>query len=198
MNIPLAVALAVAITIILVLAIRLYALSRTVGQLGQQLHELTGDTQQRAMLHFQAWRANELETVKRELADLARREADVQLQQWKARSETEIRADAIQRSQAVIVGKVTEHLVPYLPQFRYNPKDARFIGSPIDLVVFDGLDREAVEQVVFIEVKTGNSSLTKRERQIRDAIRAGKVTWAEMRIERPDAPEVTPGTLDLQ
>src|ERR687887_287912 len=74
-------------------------------------------------------------------------------------------ADAIQRSRAIIIGKVTEHVVPYLPDFAFNPKDARFIGSPVDLVVFDGLDDEAVKQIVFVEVKASTTtSLTKRER----------------------------------
>ena len=108
----------------------------------------------------------------------------MQLEQWKSGSESTIRADAIQRSQSVIIGKVTEHVVPYLPEFTYNPKDARFIGSPVDLVVFDGLDREALDQIVFIEVKSSAStSLTKRERLIRDAIQAGKVHWREIRLD---------------
>jgi predicted Holliday junction resolvase-like endonuclease len=68
----------------------------------------------------------------------------VQLEQWQNGVETTIRADAIRKSQSVIIGKVTEHVVPYLPEFTYNPKDARFIGSPIDLIVFDGLDLGAI------------------------------------------------------
>ncbi len=50
-----------------------------------------------------------------------------------------IREDAVQRSQAVTARKVHEQLIPYLPAFPYNPKDVRFLGSPVDLVVFDGL-----------------------------------------------------------
>jgi predicted Holliday junction resolvase-like endonuclease len=84
----------------------------------------------------------------------------------------------------VIIGKVTEHVVPYLPGFAFNPKDARFIGSPVDLIVFDGLDRDALEQIVFIEVKSSASAaLTKRERHIRDAINAGRVRWQEIRLD---------------
>lgn len=72
--------------------------------------------------------------------------------------------------------------------FCVQPKDARFIGSPVDLVVFDGLDREAVEQIVFIEVKANTSTaLTKRERLIRDAILAGKVRWQEIRVDPAQA-----------
>ena len=77
---------------------------------------------------------------------------------------------------------MTEHIAPYLPDFGYNPKDARFIGSPVDFVVFDGLSNGTVVQVVFIEVKSGSSALTGRERQVRDAVKSGRVRWEELRV----------------
>ncbi len=80
------------------------------------------------------------------------------------------------------IGKVQEQLIPYLPEFRYNPKDARFLGTPVDLVIFDGLDDGRVRRVVFVEVKTGSSALTGRERQVRDVIEARAVEWAELRV----------------
>jgi len=106
------------------------------------------------------------------------------IQQWKARYTQVIRQDAVQRSQAVTSGKVHEQLVPYLPEFGFNPKDARFLGSPVDLLVFDGLDDGELRRVVFIEIKTGGSTLTGRERQLRDVVRARQVAWEELRIER--------------
>src|SRR5881398_962198 len=99
------------------------------------------------------------------------------LQHWKARYTQAIRQDAVQRSQAVTTGKVHEQLVPYLPEFGFNPKDARFLGSPVDLLVFDGLADGAVRRVVFLEVKTGGAPLTQRERQVRDVIDARAVEW---------------------
>jgi predicted Holliday junction resolvase-like endonuclease len=108
----------------------------------------------------------------------------IYIQRWKARYTQAIRQDAVQRSQAVTSGKVHEQLVPYLPEFGFNPKDARFLGSPVDLLVFDGLDDGELRRVVFIEIKTGGSGLTGRERQVRDAVRAGQVAWEELRIER--------------
>jgi predicted Holliday junction resolvase-like endonuclease len=131
---------------------------------------------------FKEWCESELEKARKEQRELAMREASNQLIEWRRVTEKVIRQDAIQRSQAVTAGKVTEHIVPYLPNFNYNPKDARFIGSPVDFVVFDGLNDEESDQirnVVFIEVKTGVSALTKRERLVRDAIRAGRVKWLE-------------------
>lgn len=103
---------------------------------------------------------------------------------WKAKHISAIRQDAVQRSQAVTVGKVSEQLVPLLPGFRFNPKDVRFLGSPVDLVVFDGLNDGTVRQVVFIEVKTGAAGLSSRERQVRDAILEKRVSWDELRLTR--------------
>jgi predicted Holliday junction resolvase-like endonuclease len=39
-----------------------------------------------------------------------------------------------------------EHIVSYLPNFKYNPKDASFLGSPVDFVLFDGLDEGQVKK----------------------------------------------------
>ena len=106
---------------------------------------------------------------------------------WKIRYTAIIREDAVQRSQAVTAGKVHEQLIPYLPAFPYNPKDVRFLGSPVDLVVFDGLAEGRVRRIVFVEVKTGRAGLTSRERCVRDVIQAREVEWAELRVARPFA-----------
>ncbi len=103
------------------------------------------------------------------------------VQAWKSRYTDAIRQDAIQRSHAVTVGKVHEQLVPYLPDFHFNPKDARFLGTPVDLVVFDGLDEGQLRRVVFVEVKTGGAALSARERQVRETIEARQVEWTELR-----------------
>jgi len=140
-----------------------------------------GQITEQARREFEQWRERELATVRQESVETARRELRLEFEQWKSQYEQSIRQDAIQKSQAVTLGKITEHFIPYLPDFSYNPKDARFIGSPIDFVVFDGLNEGEVRRVVFVEVKTGTSGLSTRERRIREAIRSGKVEWEEMR-----------------
>lgn len=105
---------------------------------------------------------------------------------WKARYSAVIRGDAVQRSLAVTAGKVYEQLIPYLPEFSFNPKDARFLGSPVDFVVFDGLADGNVRRVVFVEVKTGGSALTARERQVRNVIAAREVEWELLHVKRSD------------
>ena len=95
------------------------------------------------------------------------------------------RQDSLSRSHMTVSGKVQEHLAPLLPGFcaEFNPRDARFLGSPVDFVVFDGLDSgEEVTRVVFVEVKTGRSALSARERRVRAAIEQGKVEWQLLRL----------------
>jgi predicted Holliday junction resolvase-like endonuclease len=106
----------------------------------------------------------------------------LKFERWKAQHSREIRQDAVQRSQSVTVGKVYEQLVPLLPDFQWNPKDARFIGSPVDYVVFDGLYQDRLERIIFVEVKTGGSTMSTRERAVRDAIAKGRVEWQELRL----------------
>lgn len=103
---------------------------------------------------------------------------------WKVGYTTRIREDAVQRSQAITAGKVHEQLIPYLPVFPYNPKDVRFLGSPVDLVVFDGLSDGRLERIIFVEVKTGGAGLTVRERSVRDVVRSGEIDWEELRVPR--------------
>jgi predicted Holliday junction resolvase-like endonuclease len=94
------------------------------------------------------------------------------------------RHDSVARSRSVVSGKVQEHLVPLFPEFlrQFNPRDARFLGTPLDFVVFDGLDEGDVRRVVFVEVKTGRSALASRERLCRDAIEAGRVEFQLLRL----------------
>jgi predicted Holliday junction resolvase-like endonuclease len=106
---------------------------------------------------------------------------------------TKARADAVSRSRSVVSGKVQEHLAPLFPEFlqRFNARDAIFLGNPLDFVVFDGLSEAEdteVRRVVFVEVKTGRASLTKRERRVRDAIQAGRVEYELLRLPRELAP----------
>lgn len=147
-----------------------------------------------AQQQFENWRARELESVQRQQTEVAQREASVNLARWKSDYEQSIRKEAVKKSHDVISGKVTEQLVPYLPSFRYNPRDARFIGGPVDFIVFDGLCDGEVKQVVFVEVKTGGSALSQREKQVRSVVEIRAVKWEELRIDHAQGVGTRPKT----
>lgn len=139
-------------------------------------------TESRAREIFESWRLQEREDLSRwraeELGRLSDEKAAMLFEGWKMREEEAIRSDAIRRSESVTRGKMTEHLIPFFPDFPYNPKDARFLGSPVDLIVFDGLSDEKVSDIVFVEIKTSrNPSLSRREREVRDCIDEKRVSY---------------------
>ena len=87
-------------------------------------------------------------------------------------------SDAVSQSRAVLGGKFTEQMAPYLPEFRYDPTEARFIGTPVDLIVFPGLSRGEPEEIIIMEIKTSRTAqLTPQQRKIRQLIEDGMVRW---------------------
>ncbi|MDX1917861.1 MAG: Holliday junction resolvase-like protein [Candidatus Caenarcaniphilales bacterium] len=123
--------------------------------------------QERARALFESWKEREYESLKDDLNKLAMEQAQLRL----AGESQALRADAIKRSTAVTLGKASEQLAPYLPGFIYQPADARFLGSPIDLIIFDGLSEGNLREIIFLEIKTGQRpSLSDREKQVQDCL----------------------------
>jgi predicted Holliday junction resolvase-like endonuclease len=153
----------------------------------------------RVQMGINRWRDEERQALEAQLKRLADADARMQIERWKQEHEQEIRLDAIQRSSAVTRGKVTEHIVPYLPGFDLDPKDIRFLGTPIDLIAFKGLNTSVEEvEIVFIEVKTGQSVLSARERAVKKAVEEKKVSWRvfnpDVEVNRPGISIVTDGS----
>jgi predicted Holliday junction resolvase-like endonuclease len=94
----------------------------------------------------------------------------------------DLRRDAVSQSKAITRGQIYEQFATYFPEFGFNPKDAQFLGKPVDFIVFDGLDEGRLRRIVFVEVKTGASTLNTRERRIRDVVRSGAIEWRELRL----------------
>jgi len=102
----------------------------------------------------------------------------VQFERWKAEFKEKIRQEILERSRAALKGRIGEQLAPLLPMFKHEPADARFLGSPVDYVVFDGYKEGNPRSVVFIDVKTGKTAtLSKMERKLKLVIDQGKVRW---------------------
>ena len=112
--------------------------------------------------------------------------ARIKFERWKAEHTNRISREAIRGSQNAVVGRVSERLAPYLPDFGFNPRDARFIGDPVDFVVFDGLSDGEVRRVIFVEVKSGAGNLNGNERKVRNVIQQRLVHWSLIHIPAGD------------
>lgn len=100
--------------------------------------------------------------------------------------EEDARRDSVKRSRSSLTGQFLEKLAPRFPDFPYDPTDLRFLGTPVDYVVFNGLSGGEVDEIVFLEVKSGSSNLTTKERRVRDAVEAGAVRWDVYRVPDED------------
>ena len=99
------------------------------------------------------------------------------------REVTKARKDAKQRSAAVQWGKSIEHFVPFMSDFPVPAEDVTFLGMPIDYVGFTDTSSKTKCAVHFVEVKSGNAGMMSKQRNIRDAIKAGRVHWHEISVE---------------
>ncbi len=88
-------------------------------------------------------------------------------------------------------GQILEKWCPFLEHPDIDPdweaKNWSFMGNPIDYIVFDWRNDKAINladgKVIMLDVKSGKSQLTTKQRRIRDLIQAGKVEWKTIRLE---------------
>ena len=93
------------------------------------------------------------------------------------------REKAVKKSREILGGQFGEQIAPFLPNFPCNPGDCKFLGQPVDFIAFPGsAEGKSVDEVLFIEVKSGRSQLSEREKQIRSAIKNGRVRYIEYRL----------------
>ena len=93
-----------------------------------------------------------------------------------------LRRDIAEKQRVGIKGKITEAFAPFLPDFPYKASECKFIGDPIDYLVFEGLDERDVKAIHLLEVKEGTSKLSKHQKQIKDIVDSAgteKITFKE-------------------
>jgi len=120
------------------------------------------------------------------------------LERWKIECTNEIRKDSVNRSRSTLKGRISEQMAPLLPEFPFSPADARFIGNPIDFVVFDGYTKAKDEKgdaisVVLVEVKKGKGKLSREESLIKKAVEEGKISWKTIILKDEDNQEPDKG-----
>jgi hypothetical protein len=89
---------------------------------------------------------------------------------------------------AIAIGarrQFAEQLAPYLPDYPFSPTEAKFIGAPINFLVFKGMDAQYFEEVIFVEMKSGSARLNKNEHSLKDAIINKRVRRHEYHVPTP-------------
>lgn len=91
-------------------------------------------------------------------------------------NETNMKLLSQKKSSEVRVGQIVEQLAPFLENFKYDPKKIKFIGMPIDYIYFGD------DEIVVIEIKSGNSQLSTIQKNIKDLVDNKKIRWEVYRI----------------
>jgi len=79
------------------------------------------------------------------------------------------------RSNETKHGKIFENLIPFSSSFPFDPAKFKFIGDPVDGVVFDD------DIITFVEIKMNKSNLSSKQRKIKELIKNKRVEWFEIR-----------------
>jgi predicted Holliday junction resolvase-like endonuclease len=153
------------VTLVLIIVLAIFAIRYV---------SLASGTECRARQMFEEWKNTAMEHEVSSRADILNRE-------WVLEREKISRADAVKQSSATIRGNITQHMLPYFPDFPWNPREARFIGTPIDLIVFSGLSEEKeIDGIIFVEVKSGKTgALSGSQKKVKRYLEnGGRVTFA--------------------
>ncbi|MFB2539371.1 MULTISPECIES: Holliday junction resolvase-like protein [unclassified Acinetobacter] len=113
---------------------------------------------------------------------------ELALQQQQQIQEAQKRS--VNTSRAVLKGKMAEQFAPFFPEFHYLPSDAKFLGDPVDYVIFSGyhdfregiIDADEIE-IVLLDIKSGGARLSKGQVAIQKAIQQGRVRFESLRLD---------------
>ncbi len=106
-------------------------------------------------------------------------------EEWKTKELSKEIERALNAQRSVVKGQISEKLFPMIAERFGDIADFRFIGDPIDYVVFQGLSSAGSGNslnIKFIEVKTGSSKLNLSEKLVKDAVENKRVSWEEIHL----------------
>lgn len=89
--------------------------------------------------------------------------------------------NAEKKAMEVNLGLTAEKIVTSWDAFPHDPADCCPLFEPVDYIAFDGMFTMAnLQKIAFIEIKTGNSQLTKGQRLILDAVQNKRIKLVEL------------------
>jgi len=80
------------------------------------------------------------------------------------------------KSSEVRLGLIGENLAPFTEGWPWNPRNFRFLGNPLDGIQFNE------DEIIFVEIKTGNARLSKSQKRFKNLIKEGKVSFVTFKI----------------
>ena len=99
------------------------------------------------------------------------------------------RDDAIKRGRDEVPKLVISSLSDKVVSSKYDPYDIKPINHPIDFIIYDGMNKASVENVIFLHQK--NNNLLQLHKSIHETVENKKYDWKVARISKE-------GTLEIE
>ncbi len=120
-------------------------------------------------------------TIKNEIDSYEKNRSESFLKTWQTENEVNIRRQAIASQTREITNEIAKETKLLNESFSYNPRDIKFIGKYIDLIVFDGAADEEEVSIYFLEItKANNGSTSEYKDKVWAAINKRKFNWKEI------------------
>ena len=121
--------------------------------------------------------------IKNEIAEQEKNKYDLLVSEWQTNNEINIRREAIAVNGRQMTNEVWNETKLLKDNFSFNPRDIKFVGKFIDLVVFDGATEETDVSIYFISIiKPDHPPAGTSKNKVKEAIRKLNFNWQEINL----------------
>lgn len=96
--------------------------------------------------------------------------------------EGEMRKEAIDRGRSRVPSIVSSFFDQTFQKLKYDPYDIKALMHPVDFVVFNGLNKNQVDEITFLARRSQNPYVNAIRASLKEAVDAERYKWEVARI----------------
>lgn len=97
--------------------------------------------------------------------------------------EQRLRERAAERGRKKVSAIINKSMDPNFVKLNFNYYDIKLLMHPIDFVVFDGLNDNSLQEILFLSRTTGNPNLAALRNLVKQAIAKQNYSWQVARVD---------------
>ena len=117
-----------------------------------------------------------LDVFDKKLANLQTKEDDF------SSKEAAIRKEAAEKARKQLPKLIRQSLSDQITSLKFNPYDIKPILYPIDYVIYDGMEKGSIDNVIFLHNKNKNSKMRELHKSIHTTVEKEEYDWKVARI----------------
>ena len=104
--------------------------------------------------------------------------------------EAAIRKEAAEKARKQLPILIKKSLSDQIASLKFNPYDIKPILYPIDYVIYDGMEKGAIDNVIFLHNKNKNAKMNELHKSIHTTVENEEYDWKVARISREGSLEI--------